>query len=235
MLDIHTHILPDMDDGSKSLKQSAIMLRREARQGIDRVVLTPHFYAHRESPESFLKRRDASVQALEQLVANRNMMPDRFQGAEVAYFVGMSRSEVIEKLCIGTTRAILVEMPFDRWNRSIIEELTFLKENRNIRPVLAHVERYMRFQPMGTIAQLCEAGIWIQANTSFFMNWQTSWMAMRMLKARKIQFVGSDCHNTKNRPPNLGVAIDKIGMKLGMDAIDYLESMERRLLAGDWR
>jgi len=235
MLDIHTHILPNMDDGSRSLKQSMVMLRKEAKQGIDHVILTPHFYAHKDSPTGFLKRRKLAVSAIKQKASGRTKIPKIIPGAEVAYFRGMGRVEDIERLCIRNTDAILVEMPFCRWDRRMLDDLFFMKESRGIRPILAHIERYMRYQPLGTIRQLCEAGIWIQASASFFLSRRTSWLAMRMLKKRKIQFIGSDCHDTKDRPPNMGEAIVRIEKRLGKGAVRYLNRMEKRLLEGGVR
>ena len=57
MIDFHSHILPGIDDGSKSVEMSIKMLRREAQQGISRVVATPHFYPQTDNPERFLRRR----------------------------------------------------------------------------------------------------------------------------------------------------------------------------------
>ena len=57
MIDFHTHILPKMDDGSKSTEESIAMLKMQAEQGIRWVVATPHFYAEPESPQDFLQRR----------------------------------------------------------------------------------------------------------------------------------------------------------------------------------
>jgi protein subunit release factor B len=54
MTDLHTHILPGMDDGSPDVETSIAMLRMEAEQGVHTVVLTPHFYRDRERPEHFL-------------------------------------------------------------------------------------------------------------------------------------------------------------------------------------
>lgn len=232
MLDIHTHILPRMDDGSKSIRQSMEMLGREARQGIDRLVLTPHFYAQREAPETFLKRRAQSVRMLEKAAADKEL-PRRYVGAEVAFFNGMSRTEQIDQFCIGDTRAMLVEMPFGRWNENILEELEYLNHCRGIRPIVAHVERYMQYQPMGTIRRLNEAGVWIQCNAMFFLRWQSSWMALKMLKERHIHFIGSDCHDTERRPPNLGEALEKIEQHLGQREIWRLEEMASLLLEGE--
>ena len=62
MTDLHTHILPGMDDGAVSVETSLEMLRMERDQGVDAVVLTPHFYRDRERPEQFLARRRASAE-----------------------------------------------------------------------------------------------------------------------------------------------------------------------------
>ena len=234
MLDLHTHILPGVDDGSRSVRQSLAMLQAEAKQGVDCVMLTPHFYAHRESPEHFLKRRSKAIQMLEQ-TADRKGLPERIPGAEVAYFRGISRADGIESLCLGDTGTMLIEMPFRRWSRNMIDELVFLRKSRGVRPILAHVERYMRYQPLGTVGELCDSGIWMQANDSFFLSWQTSWLALRMLKKHRIQFIGSDCHGTKKRPPDMEDAIVQIEWGLGFAGLDYLERMERRLLEGGTR
>ena len=54
MIDIHTHILPGMDDGASTPEESLAMLRMQREQGVDTVFLTPHFHRDRENPEHFL-------------------------------------------------------------------------------------------------------------------------------------------------------------------------------------
>ena len=66
MTDLHTHILPGIDDGARSVEESLAMLRMERGQGVDTVVLTPHFYRDRENPKRFLRRRKESAAALAQ-------------------------------------------------------------------------------------------------------------------------------------------------------------------------
>lgn len=232
MLDIHTHILPGMDDGSKSPDQSLQMLEAERRQGAGNVVLSSHFYPDRESPGHFLKRRAKSLAALDAACAGRNL-PRRIPGAEVAYFSGMSRAEELDALCIGDTRAMLIEMPFCRWNRGVMDDVYFLMRQRGIQPIIAHVERYMRYQPSGTVSQMREDGVWIQVNAPFFLSWRTSLSAMGMMKRREIDFIGSDCHNMEHRPPELAPAIEKIRRKLGARALTHLERMESLLLEGE--
>ena len=103
MLDTHTHILPQMDDGSKSVRQSIRQLRREAKQRISNVLLTPHFYASKEAPEAFFARRDESFAALKAGMADTEGLPRLHLGAEVTYFNGISRVEGLSRFCISGT------------------------------------------------------------------------------------------------------------------------------------
>ena len=72
LVDFHSHILPGIDDGSKSLEMSIEMLRLEAEQGIGHVVATPHFYPQYDTPERFLERRAAAQNALREELLGKN-------------------------------------------------------------------------------------------------------------------------------------------------------------------
>jgi len=232
MLDLHTHILPGMDDGSRSAEQSIAMLQMEAEQGVDTVVMTPHYDADRESPAEFAVRRAAAEYQLRTALANQRGMPALLSGAEVAYFEGLSRVADLTPLCIGHTGAMLVEMPFGPWNRRMLGELFELKQVRGIQPILAHVERYRAFQPAGTLEELNHSGVWLQCNASFFLRWQTSRQAMGMLRQQLIHFIASDCHNLDRRPPNVGAAIQRVEKKLGTEAVAFLWQNKDALLGG---
>lgn len=229
MLDIHTHILPEMDDGSSAVEESLEMLRAEWSQGVRTVVLTPHFYPDKEAPGEFLSRRRIAVDRLAG-AASGAAMPRLIPGAEIAFFRGISRSEGIEQMCIGETRAILVEMPFCEWNDHMLRELFCLREQRGLQPVIAHVERYLDFQPRGTVSELCESGMLLQANASFFLERSTARTALRMVRKQQIHLLGSDCHNMRSRKPNIGAAFARIEEKLGEGALDYLSYMQDLVL-----
>ncbi|MEF2562838.1 MAG: CpsB/CapC family capsule biosynthesis tyrosine phosphatase, partial [Negativibacillus sp.] len=98
MIDFHAHILPKMDDGSKSAEESIAMLKIQAEQGIRCVVATPHFYAEHETPQDFLHRREHSYQSLQQEIERQGLqeqLPQIRLGAEVRYFEGISRSSAV--------------------------------------------------------------------------------------------------------------------------------------------
>lgn len=110
MIDFHTHILPGMDDGSKSVEESIWLLQEETRQGVDTVMLTPHYYADENSPVDFLRRRYAAWKRLSEAWCRE--FPKVRLGAEVQYFEGICGIEDIRHLRIVGTNFLLLEMPF---------------------------------------------------------------------------------------------------------------------------
>ncbi len=234
MIDCHTHILPRIDDGSRSSDESIDMLRMERDQGIETVILTPHFYAEQESVASFLHRREASFARLserrEQIAAGGEQLPALIPAAEVRYFAAMSRADDIEKLCIGDTRYILVEMPFDTWSDGVFRDLEILQSS-GIKPVIAHIERFIKFQK-GTdnLERLWSMDLMIQSNASFFTDWRTKRTALKLLKQGRIDLLGSDCHRAEGeRIPDIADARAVIEKKLGAEAIERLRKNGKKI------
>lgn len=209
MTDIHTHLLPRMDDGSKSLAESLSMLRALADQGIQRVAATSHFYPGETSPEDFIRRRAAAAAELAE--AWTPDLPQILLGAEVYYFEGIARAEAAEELRIQDTELLLLEMPMGAWTARMVEEIVDLNTRRGVRVLLAHVERYLRFQKAEVWDTLLAQDVLFQSNASFFLDWKTRRKALRMLKAGRIHLLGSDCHNMTARPPRLGEALAAMG------------------------
>lgn len=200
MTDFHTHILPGIDDGSKSVRESLSMLREEAGQGIEEVILTPHYYAGENSPAEFLKRRYSAWKKLEPFLSPE--LPKLRLGAEVQYFEGICTVEDIRHLRIVGTDLLLLEMPFTRWTNRMVEDVFELNDSLGIQIVLAHIERYLRFQPKEVWQRLRDGGVWMQSNVSFFGGWKKRREAVGMLARGEIHLLGSDCHNMESRRPN---------------------------------
>lgn len=208
MIDFHSHILPQMDDGSASVQMSHAMLQMQHQQGISGVIATPHFYATQDDPESFLKRRQAAVEALGQ-----TEIP-LICGAEVAYFEGMGRSDALSKLCIGQTDLLLLEMPFAPWDARVIGEVAELSAASGVVPVIAHIDRY-RLQLRKWGDELLSRGVLFQCNATAFLQMGSRGWALKQLAMDRIRFIGSDCHNLTTRKPNLAEAAEVIRKKLG--------------------
>jgi len=144
MVDVHSHVLPHMDDGSKNTAVSRLMLRESARQGIRWMAATPHFYPSQNSPEQFLERRKRAADRLRERWEPE--FPRLLLGAEVYYFEGISRAAGIRRLCIEETELLLLEMPFAPWTGRMVEEIYSLSRQPGITVLLAHIERYLKFQ-----------------------------------------------------------------------------------------
>lgn len=227
MIDWHSHILPSLDDGSQSVKESLSMLGMLSGQGISKVIATPHFYANDESVDDFLERRADSYN---ELTDNADAVPEIICGAEVRYYQGIGKMEGIEKLCIGKSKLLLLEMPICKWTEYTISELLELSRSNAVGIILAHVERYMQFQKDSVLPMLYENGILFQVNASAFTEFSSKRKVLKMLKNGLVHFIGSDCHNMKTRPPNIESAYNVISKKFGNAFLEELDSFGNSML-----
>lgn len=231
IVDFHSHVLPGIDDGSRSVEESITLLRMEAEQGIGHVVATPHFYPHLDTPEQFLKKRNEAEKILREQMQQHAGLPTLSVGAEVYYFHGISSSDGIFELTIDGKRCILIEMPTPPWSDTMYRELEELSSRQGLIPVIAHVDRYIgRFRTYGILDRLAELPVLVQANAAFFLKRSTAPMALRLLKQNKIHLLGSDCHDLQSRTPNLGKALDLIEKRQGTAFVDLICDHQRHAL-----
>ena len=233
IIDFHSHVLPGIDDGSASAEESLAMLRAEAAQGIRRVVATPHFYPRHDTPERFLQRRKKAEERLLEAMDGRNDLPDVVFGAEVYYFPGISDCDALPRLTIDKKEYILLEMSPVPWTDRMYAELEEIPARWGITPIIAHVDRYLTaFRDFGIPRRLEELPVLVQANASFFLHSASRRKALQMLKRDQIQLLGSDCHNTAGRPPNLGRALQVIGKSLSDEVLNGILEYQERVFPG---
>ena len=230
MIDLHSHILPGMDDGSADVQESLWLLNALAGQGVTLVAATSHFYATREYPEDFLRRRAQSVARLAPLLTSDH--PTIRLGAEVHYFESMSRASGLEQLCIEGTPLFLLEMPYGTWTGRMVDDVLELCSKRDLTVVMAHVERYFAHQPKQVWDVLEQGGVLFQVNAQSFLRWFGSGRVLRLMREGKVHVLGSDCHNKTNRPPCLAQARARIARKLGQETLWQLDDMQYRWFSG---
>lgn len=192
------------------------MLQSSYVQGISRMFATPHYYPV-ETVEAFLERRQAAYERLREHLADCGTpVPEICLGAEVAYRAGISREEKLEKLCLGNSRYLLLELPFRRWDSNVVRDIQIICSTRNITPILAHIERYLDLQTRDSLNSVLEQDVLVQMNAGNFLRFGSRQTAVKLLKNGAVQLLGTDCHNMTTRPPNLGPALEylqKHGMK----------------------
>ena len=139
LIDLHSHVLPEFDDGSQSLEMSLAMLRREAEQGVTTVCATSHYYAKHSSIPAFCERRAEALERLSSVLTAE--LPQVLPAAEVAYFSRMEEQD-LTPLCIEGTRTLLLEMPFADWTSLQTEVVEALVLDCGYQVVLVHPERF---------------------------------------------------------------------------------------------
>ena len=224
MTDVHCHILC-IDDGAKNKEESMALLLAERDQGVERIVFTPHFYAHRErSVASFLKKRQKAFDEIKDESPIKNM----HLAAEVAIESEISELPDIEKLAIEGTNLILLELPYRPFENWMAEEIYNISIKFGLEVILAHPHRYCDTytdDQMDKVLSLCS--YW-QINNEAFGNWKESRFVKKLIKrdVMKVLF-GTDCHNTTTRKPNWDLLKKKCKPEIIGDA---METIEKRLL-----
>ncbi|MBQ5911138.1 MAG: hypothetical protein IIW94_03930 [Clostridia bacterium] len=228
--DIHTHILPGMDDGATSPEESLRMLLEEQRQGITDVVLTPHFNLAGETVEDFLARRQAAFDILSKEIkeCGTDINVNLHLGAEVRYDPNLIYSDVFS-LCIGNTSYMLLELtgtyPFN------FEQTINWLVSKGISPVLAHIERYdFLCSNKKLLDALLYSGAVFQCNASSLLGRYYAKRVKKLIKSGYVQLLASDAHNTKERPPKLEEGLKKVHKYSEKLAENSIKIMENKLI-----
>lgn len=218
-IDIHSHILPNMDDGSRSIFQSLEMLKIASRQGITVMIATPHNMPGKGCPD-----REVVFQCVKGLQeqADRENIPIRIL-AGTEYFYREDILELLEEetaITLADSECVLVE--FDPF-----AERTYIRNAlRNIlgmgyTPVIAHVERYVRImEEKGFLRDLRLMGVLVQVNAASVTGdngGQAKKDAKQLLKEHLVDFVGTDAHSDGRRAPYMEKCAKILYRRYGWD------------------
>lgn len=222
MIDFHSHILPRFDDGAKNAETGLEMLRVSAESGIDTVVSTSHFYPEQyDDASDFIHKRAKAFAELAD--ASKNMeidLPQIVPGAEVYLGKNVSRMKNLNALCIGETGYMMLEMPYDEWEEEDFEEI-YQITRLGIRPILAHLDRFMKFK--NQFGELFSLGVLVQINASAILDNHTRRNVLELFDMEAVHAIGSDMHNLDSRPPNAAQAYEMLEARFGTDYRRYVE------------
>jgi protein-tyrosine phosphatase len=206
MIDIHSHVLFDMDDGAEDIETSIELCRDSYMNGCDTLVLTPHFFEYSQL-EDFIEERDMRITLLREALIKENIPLEVLPGAEVFLSDRVFGADNLDELTINGSKYLLCEMslnPFDtrnvtRWFDELID--------RSYIPVLAHPERYHEFhQNYNLIDELIERGIIFQVNLDSLIGENGSAaqdMSIDMIQRGIAQIIASDAHDLDYRHTRL--------------------------------
>lgn len=198
LTDYHCHVLPGIDDGAETPEISEKMLDLMKMQGVGRVILTPHFYPHRESSvEDFLRKRaDAFAK-----ISHRTEFEFHL-GAEVAIERGFSEISGIERLAIEGANLMLLELPFSGYGRWVIDEIQNLTCDTGIVPMVAHIHRYIGMYSKSQLDEILSSDAVFQVNTEAFASFRERRFVKKLIRSGAKAVFGSDAHNLADRKPN---------------------------------
>ncbi|HEX5166672.1 MAG TPA: CpsB/CapC family capsule biosynthesis tyrosine phosphatase [Thermomicrobiales bacterium] len=233
MIDLHTHILPGVDDGARDDAEALAMLAAAANDGITTVVATPH--AHHAGAERVLDGVDRLNAAARDAGTDITILPGHEAriSAELA-----TRHRDGALLTLNGTRWLLLEcVLFDDWPLHLIERSVDRLLAAGLRPVLAHAERYTFVQRHpDVLASLIGRGIPIQVNAgSLFLRPDDieRVTAETLLRTRTAHVIASDAHNARYRPPALRAAYERAAEIAGEEYAGWMRAVPQRVIAGD--
>ncbi len=235
-IDIHSHILPFMDDGAKDTEMSLEMLRIAAREGITDIIVTPHYRKGYYRGER--RDMDKVLTQMRDLMKTEGIRINLYPGNEIYY-----HSELEEKLESGAlssmndTEYVLVEFsPMEdfMYIRSAVEELFGM----GYTPIIAHVERIRCIEQNIEYARtLKNMGCDIQVNAASAMGAVGFWcrrLVHRLLREQLVDYIGTDAHNVDKRSPAMKKCAGMLYRKYDREYVDGIlfQNAATRLLAG---
>lgn len=230
-IDVHCHILPQLDDGSSSMAQTIEMLRIAQSEGIEEIIVTPHYKSgHRNASPETINR---AIDNVMEMAAKGGINIQLYPGNEIYYFSGVD--EVLDKGEVNTlnnTDRVLIEFsPGEAY--SYIKNAVDTLMGIELVPVIAHAERYecLVAKPV-LVSELVNMGAEIQVNASSIagdVGKIIRKFTHRLLDEELVCYVGTDAHSTGNRAPTVARALDIIYKKCSeeyAEAITYGNARE---------
>lgn len=199
MVDIHTHILPGIDDGARDLQESLALLAMEKATGVDRIYLTPHYHPERTDPDAFLSTREQAWKMLSSVLEPDTAAIIRL-GAEVRFCPQLLQLDP-KALTLGESDYLLLELSGQSCPPYLLQ-ITEQFLQKGIVPIFAHVERYAFFRqdPM-LLQRLVNLGALAQVSAVALFDRQDRHFSQACLRHNLAQLVASDTHRTTGRKP----------------------------------
>ena len=210
MKDIHTHVIPYVDDGSPDLYTSINMIKHEISIGVDTIICTPH-HIYKTYEKSVDEIKEA-FQILKEAVEKENLPITLYLGQEIYFTHKENILQMLKEgklLTLNNTNKVLLEFSFTREPEDLFEVIYSFHVN-GYQVIIAHVERYewMTYQK---VEALKKEGALIQINSDSYLGY-TSWKEKRfvkkLLKNGLVDYVASDTHSF--RPSTLDKSYKKI-------------------------
>jgi len=202
MIDLHCHLLHEMDDGAQSLSEAVEMCRIAEMNNISHICLTSHFEDFSQI-DAFLNRRAEKFKQLKAELESRDIFVELSLGAEVAAMDGLMTCNRLPELALNNSRYLLLEFPFEFTPRHELFDYIKKVSGAGLIPVIAHPERFSYIQSdLDILEELSLHNVLIQVNaTSLLGEWggRVRKAASVLLENDWIHVIASDAHSVNGR------------------------------------
>lgn len=224
MIDMHTHILPNIDDGSESMEETIKMLKEAKKAGFTDIITTSHYI---ENSYDITKReRKNIINEIKSKLDIENINIKLYNGAEA--YISNNIYELIEKEELPTlnnSKYLLMELPMN--NKVLyLDNVIYSLESKGITPIIAHPERYSYVQnDIKFVEELVERGVLFQSNYGSIIGKygnDASKCAKKLLKKKLIHFLGTDTHKSNSIYAQMNIILKKLEKITGKEYLELL-------------
>ena len=231
MIDFHTHIIPNIDDGSRSIDETINLIKEAKEAGFEGIVLTSHYIENYY--ETNVPERDVWVKAIVDTLKNKGVDIDLYLANEIYLTENMMQLLIDGKAStINNSSYVLFEMPLNVEPMNLYDVIYSLEENKLI-PVLAHPERYSFVQKEPElINDLIDKGVLMQANYGSILGrygQKAEFIVKKFFENNMIHFLGSDVHRQNTIYKTIPEALSKIEAIIGEDKLKELTTTNPEL------
>ena len=232
MIDIHSHILPNIDDGAKNIQETLHLLQEAQQVGFQAIVSTSHYmegYYETNVPE-----REMWIKVIYEKGQEENIDLKLYLGNEIYLsenIVGLLKNG--KASTINDTSYVLFEMPLNIEPLNLYNVIYEMLENKLI-PILAHPERYSFVQQSpDLIYDLIEKGVYMQANYASIIGYYGSRaqvIVKKLLENNMVHFLGSDVHRKNTIYPKIQEILAKLEKIVGKEELKKLTTTNPKLV-----
>lgn len=207
MIDIHSHIIFDIDDGAEDIDTSVELCRQAFENGFDGIVATPHFNDYRHI-DRFVMERDAKLFQLREILKREEINITLYEGCELFLNNSIFTAGDLDPLTINGSRYMLCEFPLGPFN--VLDGLDQIVEltDRGYTPIVAHPERYPEVHKNPElINRLLRRGVIFQVNVDSVvgnLGKLPQEISIDLLLGGFAKLIGSDAHDISRRNMNFG-------------------------------
>ena len=231
-IDVHSHIIPYVDDGARSREMCVQMLKKSYEQGIRTIVATPHFEPSINS-EKILEMY-AFVQSEAQKISKEFQI---ILANEIYYSYGiLDALQEQEAFTIGETRYVLIEF-HPSVEYKVLEDGVRRLIIAGYVPIIAHMERYScLWKKEARIQTIIDLGCYLQINCRSLMggrfNQRSSYLT-KLVKNGMVHFLGTDSHNMGGRMPNMGDCVSHLSKKISRERMYEITYKNAAIMLSD--